>query len=153
MICLWIMCWFPLNFFWWTKGEKVWKWSEKHMETGYIECCMKLYTFHRGHFITSLHSVIMNLNRSLPAVLLIRISEIKWVLLGAVSRDTGDGIARNHFALPCSLFTPILHSPWKLDSAAVIWHVCKRLWCFWQMLIEKALKAWLHCNQKKITEV
>lgn len=29
----------------------------------------------------------------------------------------------------------------------------KRLWCFWQMLIEKALKAKLHCNQKKITEV
>lgn len=110
----------------------------------------------RGHFVTYLHSLVMNLywclaNTSLIAVLLIHISVIKYVLIRTVSRDTSDGVALNHFALPFSLFALILHSCLRFDSAAFIWHFCKRLWCFWQMLIEEALKAWLHCNQKKIT--
>lgn len=102
------MCCFPLNFVWWTKGKKVWNFIINDTCKYGIECCMKFCAFNKSHFIAYLHSLIMNLywcsaNRSLIVVLLIHISVIKYVLISTVSRDTSEGVALNHFALPFSL--------------------------------------------------
>lgn len=122
---------------------------------GSAACYLRfLWTEWRSRFFALPGSLLM-LSQQWVLVALIRIWAVPCVLISIVSGDASGGVTPRHLVLP--FFFPFSLIP---CSPLTTWFCRRRrltlllkIVVLWQMLIEKALKAWMHCNGKKITQV